>query len=107
MKSNLLLFFCVFLLACINLQAQNRKDSAVQKFERFSGTLNTKAATGVRVNVFNQVIGEKQNRKGLAIPFTGLMVIQLRGGDLATVIDGKKQERTEGEFWTVAAHQSM
>lgn len=107
MKNNILLFFCVFLLECASLHAQNRRDSALQKFERFSGTVNTKAAAGVRVNVFNQVIGERQSRKALSTPFTGLMIVQLRGGDLSTVIDGATQKRTEGEFWTVAAHQSM
>jgi hypothetical protein len=107
MKNNLLLFFCLLIPGCFKVAAQNRQDSVFQKFERFSGSVNTKAAAGVRVNIFNQAIGERQNRKALATPFPGLMIVQLKAGDLRTVINGVARERREGEFWVVPAHETM
>jgi len=37
----------------------------------------------------------------ISIPVEGTMLIELKAGELATVIAGKREERREGEFWTV------
>lgn len=34
-------------------------------------------------------------------PERGFLVMQLRGGELTTIINGEEQERGEDEFWTV------
>jgi len=34
-------------------------------------------------------------------PERGFLVMQLRGGELTTIIDGEEQERGEDDFWTV------
>ena len=36
-----------------------------------------------------------------SIPTRGMMLIELKAGDLTTITDGNRQERREGEFWTV------
>ena len=40
-------------------------------------------------------------------PQKGFLIAQLRAGTLITVIDDKRQERTEGEFWIVPAGSFM
>ena len=104
-----ILFFCISYFNCFVLKAQNRNDSSLQKFERFSGTIKSKAFTdkGVGIYMFNQIIGERQNIKSFQTPFKGLAIVQLRGGKLKTISKGVTQNRTEGEIWTIPAHQSM
>lgn len=34
-------------------------------------------------------------------PERGFLVVQLRGGELTTIINGERQHRQEDEFWTV------
>jgi hypothetical protein len=48
---------------------------------------------------------------GVRSPLTevgdGLLLVQLRAGELATVIDGQRQERMEGEWWSVESASDM
>lgn len=37
----------------------------------------------------------------------GLLLVQLRSGELATVIDGERRERLEGEWWSVENASDM
>lgn len=57
--------------------------------------------TNVRIQNVAIVGGQKVESIGLRS--NGIVIMQLRGGELTTVIDGKRQERKEGEFWTVPA----
>ena len=104
-----ILFFCISIFSGLILTAQNRTDSTPQKFERFSGTISAKAFAeqSVGIYIFNQIIGEKQNFRSFQTPFTGLTIIQLRGGKLKTISNGATRDRREGEIWTIPAHQSM
>jgi hypothetical protein len=48
------------------------------------------------------------NRRKIAhFPEEGFLIVQLRAGELVTVIDGKRQERKSDEFWTVPVGSSM
>lgn len=82
----------------------------LDQFERFSGETTIRTADGdrnVRVDVRNWIIGSGMRIDELPLPFRGLMVVQLRGGELTTVIDDERQERLEGEIWTVPAGVAM
>lgn len=61
--------------------------------------------TGVRIQNVAIVGGQKLDSIGLRS--NGIVIVQLRGGELTTIIDGKRQERKEGEFWTVPAGAKM
>lgn len=78
-------------------------------FERFEGTVTLRMKDGkvkqLQVVARNWII---DNRRNIAsFPDKGFMIVELRGGDLTTVIDGKRQKRKEGEFWTVPTGSSM
>lgn len=78
-------------------------------FERFEGTVTLRTKDGkvkeLQVVARNWIIDNR--RKIASFPDKGFMIVELRGGDLTTVIDGKRQKRKEGEFWTVPAGSSM
>jgi len=77
--------------------------------ERFDTTLSLTARNGqgktLRVVVRNWIIDSR--RTIAAFPERGFMVVELRGGDLTTVIGGQRQRRSEGEFWSVPAGTPM
>jgi hypothetical protein len=50
------------------------------------------------VGVRNLVMGAGEARD---VPITGRTVMELRGGQLTTTIDGQRQERRPGDFWVV------
>ena len=77
--------------------------------DRFDGPVTFRARDGqprtVRVVVRNWTI---PNRQQIArFPEEGFLIVQLRGGQLTTVIAGQRQERKEDEYWTVPAGVSM
>jgi hypothetical protein len=80
-----------------------------QPFERFDGTLLLRARDGtskaLRVVVRNWIIDNR--RKIESFPESGFMIVELHSGELTTVIDGNRQERKGGEFWTVPAGATM
>ena len=43
----------------------------------------------------------------LDFPFEGLLLVQLRAGEMTTVIDNERVERTVGEFWMVPPGRKM
>jgi hypothetical protein len=81
----------------------------LRPIERFDGQTawRTKAGTlqAVRVVIRNWAIHGRQ-RIG-RFPEQGLMIVQLRAGEVTTVIDGKEQKRKGGAFWTVPKGSSM
>jgi len=62
------------------------------------------AVVSRRVTVRQIIIDPMQ--RGL-LPTTGETLVELKAGDLTTVIGGQRRERTEGEFWTVPAGTRM
>ena len=57
------------------------------------------AAGKFRVEARNLIMG---HAKASEVPVPTDMLMELRAGALTTTIDGKAQERIEGDFWTVA-----
>lgn len=91
--------------------AQEKPPANVQLEPRelFDGTLTTRTKAGeskdlhVVTRNWSMAGGQKIQR----FPEEGLMIVQLRAGTVITEIDGKRQERHEGEFWTVPAGSAM
>jgi len=81
----------------------------LEPFERFDGTITLRTKDGqvrkLHVVIRNWIIPNRQRIQ--RFPEEGFIVVQLRGGELRTVIDGQRQERSEDEFWTVPAGASM
>jgi hypothetical protein len=93
-----------------------QEGARVQMFERFDGATALRemapdgsiaAETGVQVDIRNWMIGGGVRLEELPLERQGLMVVQLRNGEVATIIDGERVERQEGEFWTVPAGARM
>ena len=61
------------------------------------------AARDTQIRIQNLAIVGGQKLQSLGLRSNGITIMQLRAGDLTTVINGKRQERHEGEFWTVPA----
>jgi len=57
------------------------------------------STTHFRVEVRNLIVGHATARN---VPIPTDMVMELRSGAVTTAIGGATQERTEGDFWTVA-----
>ena len=61
--------------------------------------------TNVRIQNVAIVGGQKLD--SLPLRSEGITIVQLRAGDLTTIINGNRQERHEGEFWTVPPGAKM
>lgn len=100
------------------LLAQSEKPG-VRSFQQFDEVLDvprggakalsaipeTPAATvRKRVKVQQWIIDGGQR---VPLPGSGVALVELKAGELTTVIDGKRQERREGEFWTVPEGSTM
>jgi quercetin dioxygenase-like cupin family protein len=59
------------------------------------------------VRIQNVAIVGGQKLESLGLRSNGITIVQLRAGKLVTVINGKRQERQEGEFWTVPPGVAM
>jgi hypothetical protein len=80
--------------------------SLLQPIERFVGTTRLRGKE-VRVAIQNWSMINRQKIDALKLPLRGLTVVQLRGGRIITIIDGKRQKRRAGEFWTVPPSSKM
>ena len=107
-----------FLLATTTLAQEIQAGSSRQKpdvpglrrpFERFDGKITLRTKDGqsreLHVVIRNWIIDRGQTIQ--RFPEAGFMIVQLRGGQLTTVIDSQRQERQEDEFWTVPAGSSL
>ena len=101
---------CLPLAATTLAQKQEGINTAtIQRSEKFQGaaTLIDKGGKPrmVRASVHqwtilgDQLIPEFHER--------GLLLVQLLGGKVTTVIEGKEQKRASGEFWVVPANARM
>ena len=89
--------------------AQENQQQLVRSRVIFDGKTamrDAKAEGAVRdtqIRIQNLAIVGGQKLQSLGLRSNGITIMQLRAGDLTTVINGKRQERREGEFWTVPA----
>ena len=81
-------------------------EAKVEGVQRFDGVLALAAARRSRVTVRTWILHNKEKLERL--PETGLLLVELRAGErCTTIIDGKRVERKEGDFWLVPAGTSM
>ena len=89
--------------------AQENQQQLVRSRVIFDGRTqmrDAKAENAVRdtqIRIQNLAIVGGQKLQSLGLRSNGITIMQLRAGNLTTVINGNRQERHEGEFWTVPA----
>lgn len=104
------LFVACFALAPAFAQPDNQMVRSSAIFEGKARVRDTKTEGALRdtdVRIQNVAIVGGQKLDSLGLRANAITIMQLRAGKLITVIDGKKQERQEGEFWTVPAGAKM
>jgi quercetin dioxygenase-like cupin family protein len=91
------------------LAQQPLAQQPLQPQEIFSGAVSLQRPQASKVNIAIHLwtIRGWQQHAALEVPGRGTLVVQLRAGSLTTVIGGRRQERKEGEFWTVPAGVTM
>ena len=91
-------------------QAQFDEPVKLEPIERFDGPVTVRTGSGggttraVRVRIRTWGI---PNRQRLVLPEQGYLVVRLISGDLTTVSGAARQQRKEGDFWTVPAGQQL
>lgn len=90
-------------------QQEGRATERLSRTDRFLGsvTLKNKAGKSVPLKVSVRTWGITGGREAVPVPEQGFVIVQLHSGKLSTVIDGKAQEREEGEFWVVGPGTKM
>jgi len=90
-------------------QEEGRATERLSRTDRFLGsvTLKNKAGKSVPLKVSVRTWGITGGREAIRVPEQGFVIVQLHSGKLTTVIDGKAQERGEGEFWVVGPGTQM
>lgn len=56
-----------------------------------------------RVDIRVWSVRGRQRVAALKFPFRGVTIVELRAGQVTTIIDGRRVERREGEIWSVPA----
>ena len=83
--------------------------SKADYLERFAGTAKMRTKDGtpkvLHVTIHNWII--PNDTKVDPLPEEGYLIIQLRAGELVTVINGKREKRKTDEFWSVPAGSKM
>ena len=71
---------------------------------RFSGSVQIQTPSGptaVRVEITNIDIRGGHTLDRLELPFEGTLTVHLQAGEVTTIVDGKREERRQGQIWTV------
>lgn len=99
--------------------ASAQEPSTISEAQRFEGAvemLPPEAQTfavapdrmeTLEVEIRNITLAGGAKMERIRLKGKAALILQLRGGELVTVIDGERRERREGEFWTVSPDQSM
>jgi quercetin dioxygenase-like cupin family protein len=101
------------LLVLASTFAQQQQNQLVRSSAVFEGKTRLRDARtkgelrDVDVKIQNVAIVGGQKLESFGLRSDAIRIVQLRGGELITIIGGKRQERQEGEFWTVPAGVSM
>jgi hypothetical protein len=106
--------------AALRAESVTRGPGALSSLDRFSGRVfvdqKRRRAPSVHYQVLSLAPGISAatsplpNTKVLNLPLRargGLVVYELRAGKLTTIIDGRRQERREGEFWVVRSGENI
>lgn len=78
------------------------------KFEAtrvFEGTVNVRGAKPgpVRVAIYSWVIRERQRIAAVEVPLRGVAIVQVRAGNVTSVVGTERRLRRPGDFFTVPA----
>jgi hypothetical protein len=107
---------------CLWAETANRSPGVVSSLDRFSGrvSLGERTASTQGPSVDYQVLSLAPGTRVTASPSPdatmsllplkargGFVVYELRAGELTTIIDGRRQERHEGEFWVVRPGENI
>lgn len=85
-------------------ETQRPRPGPVSQDRRFSGSVRLRSSTGpqeVRVEITNVDLRGGSTIDRLELPFEGTLMVNLQAGEVTTTIDGKKEERHQGQIWTV------
>ena len=97
------------LLHAVGSAQQPAKDTAtdrVQRIKRFEGTTQLDGKE-VRISIDTWQILNRTKLDTLKLPLPGITLVELRGGSLYTVIQGKRERREAGDFWTLPSEVDM
>jgi quercetin dioxygenase-like cupin family protein len=94
---------------------QPTQPPALRRSGVFDGTTRLRIAerggtprlADVRIQVDDWIINQRQKVDALPVQYGTLLIVQVRGGDVTTTINGQRQRRKEEEFWTVPAGTVM
>jgi hypothetical protein len=71
----------------------------------FDGSVGEKSRRLVAMRQYS--LPRDQRGLSLDVPQEGMLLVQLRAGELATIINGERRQRLEGEWWTVSPPSAM
>jgi hypothetical protein len=106
----------VVLLALTPALAQEQQPpQALRRSSVFEGTTRLRTAepggtarlADIRIQVDDWIINQRQKVEALPLQYSTILIVQVRGGDVITVIGGQRQHRKEEEYWTVPAGTVM
>jgi len=112
MKNKVVLSGLFLLLYTIPFIAQDNNQDEIKfhKMPVFTGEIvfneGTQPVSSV-LEIHEFIIDGGQRISDLRLPKEGIFLIQLKGGELATIINGERQERNVNEFWVVDAATQM
>jgi hypothetical protein len=55
----------------------------------------------VKVEIANVDVSAGQSVDRLPLPFEGTLTVHLQAGEITTVIGGRREQRRQGQTWTV------
>ena len=82
----------------------------VEQSSRFSGSVRvqtTGGATAVKVEIVNVNVSAGQSVDRLPLPYDGTLMVHLQAGEITTVIGGRREQRRQGQIWTVPPGVAM
>jgi hypothetical protein len=94
----------------IALAAEEHVAAPTSATSRYSGVAMVKAPAANAGTQFRVEVNDWQlvaTEQAVKLPVAGFYIAQLKSGKIDTEIAGKKEHRNAGDFWTVAAGETM
>src|SRR5579864_3994800 len=96
------------LTAAVAFSAEQKSGVPAATVPHYSEVLATpKGVSPARVKVEIKDWYFVRNEQGVKLPGSGFYIAQLKSGQIDTEVAGNKEHRHAGDFWTVAAGQTM
>jgi hypothetical protein len=100
----------IVLAGVIALAAEEHVAASTSATSRYAGVAMVKAADAKAGTQFRVEVKDWQlaaTEQAVKLPVAGFYIAQLKSGKIDTEIVGKKERRNSGDFWTVAAGETM